>query len=255
MKHLFHFVLLLSFGLLAGCKTNSTSSTPTTFDGSPVTIGTGSANSWIKTDASGKVTSVGVTISDAALASIGTRDSMFELPAPSGVSSIFKSIALDYATHDPAPYNKPHIDPHFFLIVMAARMGNMSGMDGMMPMNMMMPSGYTTDSMSEMMMGVHWMDTTASEYHGTPFQCAFDYGFSMGNLVFYETMCDKASLDGHKVISNTIRQPMMMNGMTMSMPSSYAVTYDANAKVTNIELDGFAQMNFSSLNSFFELYE
>lgn len=208
------------------------------YTGSPLTIGSGTAYTWIKTDASGNLSAIGVTISDAALASIGTKDSMYELPMPTGISTEFKGIALDYATHDPAPYNKPHIDPHFFLLDMGHRMMIMDTTDAMMPMNMMMPSGYMTDSMSEMMMGVHWMDTTAPEFHGTPFQCAFDYGFSMGNMVFLEVMCDKASLEG-KAITGTVRKPTMMGGMMMSLPATYKVSYDNTTHTSTIELDTF----------------
>ncbi len=241
MLHVRHIASILLLLLVFGCN-STTATNPTTYTGTPISIGTGTANTWVYTNASGNLSAVGVTISDAALASIGTKDSMFELPMPAGVSCIIKSIALDYATHDAAPYNKPHIDPHFFLLDMSARMSMMGGgKDGKMPTNMMMPSGYTTDSVLEPMMGVHWMDTTSSEFHGTPFQCAFDYGTSMGSMVFYEVMCDKSSLEGHKSITNTIRQPSMMGGgmMMTSIPASYKVSYDATAKTTTIELDGF----------------
>jgi hypothetical protein len=236
MRYIF---LLLTLALITGCNSNSTGTNASTYTSAPLTIGTGTANTWIKTDASNKLTTVGVTISDGALTSLGNTDSMFELPMPAGVSTIFKSIALDYATHDPAPYNHPHIDPHFFLYDMNSRMSIIDGTDSMPPMNMMMPSGFMCLGVSEAMMGVHWMDTTASEYHGIPFQCTFDYGTSMGNLEFFEVMCDKASLEGHKIVSNSIRKPTMMNGMTMSIPSSYSITYDGTAHTSTIELDGF----------------
>jgi hypothetical protein len=87
------------------------------------------------------------------------------------------------------------------------------------------------------------MDTTAGEYHGMPFQCTFDYGTSMGNMEFYEVMCDKASLDSHafKTLLGSVRRPTMMNGMmmTMSIPFSYTINYDGNSHSTSIELDGF----------------
>ena len=233
-------MLLLAVLSVASCKSDTTSSSPTRFAGAAVTIGSGTANTWLTTDASGNTTAIGVTISDAALASLGTKDSMYMLAMPTGVLSAFKSVGLDYATHDAAPYNKPHIDPHFMLLSDAALMGTMSGgMDGKMPTNMMFPSGYVTDSVIEPMMGVHWMDTTGSEFHGTPFQCAFEYGAWNGNMAFYEVMCDKASLDGHKGITNTIRKATMMSGMMMFMPSSYKISYDAIAKTSTIELDGF----------------
>ncbi len=239
MKAFFFSALAISLVTLFGCKSTPTNSNPNTFTGSSISIDSGSAYTWIKTDASGNFRSIGVTISDGALTSLGQTDTMFELPIPSGFSSPFKSVMLDYATHDPAPYNHPHIDPHFFYINMAARMNIMDTMDSTMPMNMTMPSGYMTDDMSEAMMGVHWMDTTGPEYHGQPFESTCVYGFTKGTLAFMEVMCDKASLEGHKAITGTVRQPMMMSGMTMSIPASYKVSYDSSAHTSTIEFDGF----------------
>ncbi len=234
-------VLSLSFSLvtLFGCKSNPANSNPTTYTGLSVSIGSGSAKTWIKTNASGNFSSIGVTISDAAFTSLGQMDTMFELPMPSGFSSPFKSVMLDYATHDPKPYNNPHIDPHFFYIDMGTRMNIMAGEDSTMPMNMTMPAGYMTDDLSETMMGVHWIDTTGPEYHGQPFESTCVYGFTKGNLAFMEVMCDKASLEGHKAITASVRQPMMMSGMMMSIPASYHVSYDSTAHTSSIEFDGF----------------
>ncbi|MEO6938854.1 MAG: hypothetical protein ABI444_01745 [Candidatus Kapaibacterium sp.] len=241
MKIYLHLTLLLTVLAIAGCTDHVTNMMASTYHSVPLTIGTGNATTWITTDGSGNLSAIGITISDAALASLGTHDSMYELPMPTGISCAFKSIALDFATHDNAPYNLPHLDPHFMLIDMATRMGIMDTEDRMMPTNMMMPSGYRSDGMSELMMGVHWMDTTGSEFHGSPFECTFDYGTSKGDMIFYELMCEKASLESHKAFNKTIRKPTMMGGMMMSMtiPSAYKVSYDQNGHTTTFELNGF----------------
>ena len=240
MKIHLHFTLLLTVLSIVGCTDHVTNTMGSTYRSVPLTMGTGNATTWITTDGSGNLSAIGITISDAALASLGTHDSMYELPMPTGVACAFKSIALDFATHDDAPYNMPHLDPHFMLIDMMARMRIMDTADGMMPTNMNMPPGYRSDGMSEGMMGVHWMDTTGSEFHGGPFDCTFDYGTSKGDMIFYELMCDKASLESHKAINSTIRKPTMMGGMmSMTIPSAYKVSYDQSGHTTTIELNGF----------------
>jgi hypothetical protein len=238
MKQFLTFALLCI--IISGCKSNSTSpNTAQTVWGSSVAIGTGTANSWVTVDAGGKFTSIGVTVSDTALTNLGNMDTMFELPMPSGVSTgPFKSIMLSYATKDSKPYDKPHLDPHFFLIDMPTRMNIMVGTDTMMPMNMTMPAGYMGDGKSEAMMGVHWMDTTAMAM-GQSFHTAFAYGFSKGALVFLEAMADKATLVNHQGFTGTVRQPMMMSGMTMLLPTTYTTSYDASTGSSKIELDGF----------------
>ncbi|SRR5579883_1037746 len=243
MKKPVYLVYLILVIASFGCK-SSTGPQSQTYTSAPTVVGAGTATTWITMNGSGNISSVGVTLTNSALTSLGNSDSMYELAMPSGVSTQFKSIALDYATHDAWPYNHPHIDPHFFLYNMAQRMGIMDGKDTMPPMMMTMPPGYATDSMSEMMMGVHWIDMSGPEYQpGHPFTSTFVYGFTMGSMDFMELMCDKASLDGQKNISGAVKRPTMMSGMSgMPMPlfpATYKITYDASAKTTTIELDGF----------------
>ena len=238
MKHIAYSFLIPGFIFLVGCK-SSTSPQPQTYTASPTSIGTGTATSWVAVDASGNMTAIGVTVSDAALASLPAMDTMFEIAMPPGLTTIpFKTVSLDYATSDAAPYNKPHLDAHFYLLDMMHRMNIMNGMDTMMPMGMMLPDGYMRMGESQAMMGVHYIDMNGPEYSGHPFQSAFVYGFSMGSMTFMEAMCDKAILTSHTALSGTVKQPMMM-GMTMSIPASYKTSYDASAKTTTIELDGF----------------
>lgn len=235
--------LTVTLAGLFGCQSNTTNSNASIYKGSSVTVGSGTAYTWVKTNSSGNFSSIGITLSDSALTGLEKMEEMLELPVPSGFSTPFKSVALDYANTDPIPYNKPHIDPHFFYIDMAHRMSIMADTDSMMPINMTMPAGYMTDSISEAMMGVHWTDTTGPENHGQPFQSAVGYGFTNGNLTFMEVMCDKTSLEVRKTITNTVRKPTMMGGtmgsMMMSIPSSYQLSYDSIAHAYSIEFDGF----------------
>jgi len=244
MKPLRYFILLAFLTFFTSC-TDTITEEPHAHMGQTMVIGAGTAYSWVSVDAKDKLTAIGVTITDAALASLPAKDTMFEIPISPDASDIaFKSISLDYAISDGSPYNKPHLDAHFYLWDMMQRMNIHAGADSMMPSNMTMPSGYKCLFESEDMMGVHWIDTTAPEWHGQPFQCGFVYGFSKGSLTFMEAMCDKAALDNHTAFSGSVRQPTMMGGMggmMMSHPANYRVSYDAAAKSTKIELSGFTE--------------
>ncbi|MDP4200567.1 MAG: DUF5602 domain-containing protein [Bacteroidota bacterium] len=238
MKTVSFSLSILCLGILIGCS-SSTTPQPQTYIGASTTIGSGTANSWVTVDGSGNMTAIGVTISDAALASLPAMGMMYEIPMPAGVTTIpYKSISLDYATMDPAPYNVPHLDAHFYFEDMMARMNIMQGIDTMMPGGMMLPAGYTRIGECDSMMGVHYMDTSAPEWHKQPFHCAFVYGFAKGTMTFMEAMCDQASLSNHTALSGTVK-PMMMMSMPMSMPKTYKTSYDATTKTTKIELDGF----------------
>ena len=230
---------------LASCSDNPSTPSTQTLAGPAVTIGTGEAHSWAVVSGSGEIQTLGVKITDNALASLGSEDTMYTLPLPAGVStSQFKEIGLDYATHDDAPYDKPHLDAHFYLMDMMHRMDIPEGEDTMMPVNFMMPTNFMMMGESEAMMGVHWMDTTAPEMHGQPFEGAYVLGTTKGQLVFMEVMRDLQAMKDHKSYSASLPKPMKMTGMsnTMMFPSVATISYDASTKMTTYTLTGFGGM-------------
>jgi hypothetical protein len=164
---------------------------------------------------------------------------------PSGVSNFeFKEIGLDYETHDEAPYDKPHLDAHFYLMDSTQRKTIPEGEDTMMPMDFMMPANFMMMGESEGMMGVHWMDTTASEMHGQPFEAAYVLGTTKGQLVFMEVMRDLQTIKEHKAYSKALPRPTKMSGMSSSMmfPGTMSISYDAESKTTTFLLSGFGGM-------------
>ncbi len=242
MKQSISLFIVLAVGALFGCKSGTSTPESQTYTGTTTTIGTGTANSWAITDASGNLTSIGVTVSDAALLSLGSMDTEYEVPIPSGLSSpLFKRITLDYATMDAAPYNKPHLDGHFWMWDLNQSKTIPGGPDTVMPRMITMPADYMSMGGSEPGMGVHWMDMNTPEASGGPFRTAFTYGFSKGSMVFMEEMCSVDSLRGHMSYIGTVKRPTMMSGMTMLIPKTYSVTYNAGAKNTSIILGGFSQ--------------
>jgi hypothetical protein len=61
------------------------------------------------------------------------------------------------------------------------------------------------------MMGVHWTDTLAAEFHGHPFDETFIYGFYHGKMVFVEPMITRALLASHPDVTAPVKQPRAFN--------------------------------------------
>lgn len=238
-------MFLAAVAAFSSCSDNPATPSTQTLSGPLVTIGTGSAQSYAVLDASGQITTLGVKVTDNALASLGSDDTMFTLPLPTGAPTTqFKEIGLDYAVHDDAPYDQPHLDAHFYLMDGMHRMDIPEGEDTMMPTNFMMPAHFMMMGESEAMMGVHWMDTTAAELHGQPFEAGYVLGTTKGQLVFMEVMRDLRAIKNHNAYSKALPRPTMMSGMsnTMRFPGTMSISYDAASKTTTYLLTGFGGM-------------
>ena len=188
--------LLYTF-VMAGCHSDSSTmmnSNGTMNYGDAMGFGSDSIRSWIKTDANNNPTSVGVTFSEKAFTTLPDHDTTIMLMFPTmmsgGMMSMmampFDHAMVDWSAHgdtDP-PYNMPFVDCHFNMMSMMGMDSITDGMDSMMPPSGCIPSGYMSDHMSEGMMGVHWYDSTGSEYHGGMFSHTFVYGTHNGKMNF-----------------------------------------------------------------------
>jgi hypothetical protein len=86
------------------------------------------------------------------------------------------------------------------------------------------------------MMGVHWADTLATEYHGNPFDHTFIYGFHEGQMIFVEPMVTLAFLQGGSDFSGAVKQPAAFQTPGM-YPRFYSVKHDARKHTITIALD------------------
>lgn len=232
--------------IIAGCKSDTmmTTTAGTTY-GDVARFGNDSIRSWVTTDDNGKPVSLGVTFSEAAFNSLPMSDTSLTLMFPStggGMMSMmanpFDHVMIDWVPDgDPEPpYDSAHLDCHFFIGPMSDMMGIMEGRDSMGMNRRYMPNGYWCDSMSEAMMGVHWMDTTATEFHGGKFQHSFVYGSYHGNLTFFETMAAGSFLKLKTTYSGNVPQPTAFQ-KSGYYPAKYSVSYDAAKKSYTISLD------------------
>jgi hypothetical protein len=232
--------LLLAAATIIGCKKSSSSSTTSTYTGTPVALGSGTMNTFIQTDASGKPTSVGFTINEAALSAMPSTDSMFMLmlPGMSGGMNMnmmpapFDHIELDWSANGDTGtviFNHPHLDCHFFMISSTSQMGIMMGMDTFSVGSDYMPANCMGDSVDESGMGMHVWDTLAPEYHGSAFTHSYMYGFYHGNMDFVEIMCAKTFLDTKTNYTGDMSQPSAFKSHGY-YPMKYTVSYDAGTK-------------------------
>ena len=229
-------LILLSFAILTSCSKNSTSTDgPKTTIGETKPFGADSIHTWMITDASGTPTSIGVTFKASALAGLPATDTMFMVMLPmmgsmSGMMAMnFDHVEVDWSAHgdaSPSVYNIPHLDCHFMLMSMANQMMIMGGMDSGMMGTQYVPMNCMADSVSMAGMGVHYMDTTGQEFHGSTFNHSCAYGFYHTDMTFIEAMCSKAFLDTKTNYTGAVKQPTAFK-KSGYYPMNYAITYDA----------------------------
>ena len=219
-----------------------------TYIGETKVFGSDSIRSWVKTDDNGNPSSMGVTFKESAFASLGMADEMMTMlmlpQTMSGSMMSMMAMPFDHVEVDwvpmgdfaPSPYDKAHLDCHFFTVSMSDQMGMMGGMDTTKMDMKYMPNGYMMDEMTEEGMGVHCMDTTGKEFHGQPFDHTVGYGFYHGNMAFMETMCAKSFLDAKTSGTFDVKQPQAFK-KSGYYPLQYSVNYDAVKKEYSISLD------------------
>jgi hypothetical protein len=102
------------------------------------------------------------------------------------------------------------------------------------------PRDYSSEVESVPMMGVHWADTLAAEYHGHPFDHTFIYGFHAGQMIFVEPMVTQAFLQSGSDFTGAVKQPTAYQ-RSGSYPTSYSVEHDAAKHTVTIWLGDLSQ--------------
>ena len=249
----FRPVTMAFFGLVcaagfAACNSSSGTTgaapAPATFAGAAQTIGKGTVNSFVSVGANGTPTSIGYRLTRSALTKLPSSDAEIDVPLPASVTGLpFKDMAINWnAQGHPPPgiYDVPHFDFHFYLIDMATR-DTISPSDPnalASPPPDQIPTGYVPLAPAVVpMMGVHWIDPSSSEFHGTPFTKTFIYGFDDGKMIFYEPMVTTAYLATNPSFQASIAQPQTYPSHGL-YPTGYAISYDAATDSYLVELTG-----------------
>lgn len=236
-------LLLVGLPLLAGCKDDDDDKQPSTAYGSTVTVGGGSARSFIASDASGNPTEIGVRLTETALTGLPEMPetgTMYELPLPgTGAKMPFDHISFDWNPrgHEPAGiYRVPHFDAHFYMQPTAAQHAiTFDDPKGdIFPDSTKLPDIYITPpnvapGRTIPMMGRHWVDPTSPEYGPAGFSSTFIYGTYDGHVTFIEPMFTKALLTTSVNFSQAIKQPTVYEFPGKYFPTKYNIRYDASA--------------------------
>jgi hypothetical protein len=210
-------------------------------DGPSVTVGNGSARAVVM-KRGGDVQSVGIQLTDDALTNLPATmpATEWQLALPEGTDvGPWDHLALDWNPQGHPPpmvYTVPHFDFHFYMITPAAQMAIGGGPDEVAVPDQYVPQDYASQVESVPMMGVHWADTLAAEYHGQPFDHTFIYGFHQGQMIFVEPMVTQAFLQGSTDFSGHVKQPAAFQ-TSGSYPTAYSVTHDAEHHTVTISLD------------------
>jgi hypothetical protein len=215
-----------------------------TLSGTSLALGAGTASSWVRTDASGAPTAMGVTVGDAAFTHLGETPTDTVLPLPELDGLPFRSVVMNWNPkgHPPVDiYGVPHFDVHFYEIDEPTRLaiGYAPADKSIAPSADLVPGGFAGDPGGTVpTMGWHYGSKDSPEFHGKPFAATFIYGYNAGRPDFIEVMAANSYLTSHPAVSAPIPQPAAY-GTPGWYPTMWHIAYDPAAKQTTIVLDGF----------------
>ncbi len=243
----FIIAAILLSATFASCKKDNKKSSQT-FYGKAVALGGDSVRSFITINENAQPESIGLQFGENALNGLPT-DTMPEMPEnmyPVTLPDQAKITGLNHIEvdwnpfgHPPAGvYTVPHFDFHFYYITPEEQASVVPGPDVVPVPSQFVPKDYFSPvPIAVPDMGVHWFDSTATEFHGQPFTSTFIYGFYHGEMTFLEPMITKAFLQTHPDFSSAIKQPQAFQKSNY-YPTNYQIKYDGTKHVYLLTLSG-----------------
>jgi hypothetical protein len=226
---------------------------PAIYEGKPVHIGHGVAHTVVRTDADGKLASIGIVFTPGMLEGLpeaakgAEPDFPYVLPMPTkGPRTVVEHAVVNWesAGHPPPHvYDVPHFDFHFYMVSRAevAKVGfkdeNESASPAQQPPPELMPAGYILPPGTAVpQMGVHAINPASPEFHGQPFTATFIFGYYNKQQTFVEPMASLAFLKSKPSFSAAVPRPAAYT-KPGAYPSAYSVKYDAAHKVYEVALE------------------
>lgn len=208
--------------------------------GDSASLGDGIIKAWIKTDASNNPESIGLAMTEEVLMNLPADPiAPFHLNLPKTTSdTLFNHLYFGWnpAGHPPPQiYGLPHFDLHYYIISKEERLAILGGPDSITVEPRFAPPDYVSDPAGVPMMGTHWVDTTALEFHGQTFDKTMIYGYAKGKLAFLEPMFTKAYLESHPHFTGNIKQPTEFQRAGY-YPTAFKIDYDTVNHVYNFEI-------------------
>lgn len=229
------------------------SESPTTEYGSAVSVGNGTARSYIVTD-DGTITEIGIALSATALDNLPPGQTVMDsksytLPLPTHNTTGYQLVEVNWnpAGHPPPMvYTVPHFDFHFYTVSQAERDAilptdpNFGVKAANFPADAGTLTGYAPDKANDIpqavpRMGLHWVNTASHEFHGTAFTHTFVVGSWNGKFTFLEPMVSLAYLKTKPDVETPAETPGSL-GTAADRPTAYRVSWDATANEYRIGL-------------------
>ncbi len=249
-------LVVVAIGTVGAARNGFAGAAPTgtTSEGPAVPIGQGTARVLVRTDAAGIPLALAVTLSRDALTGLPTAlnpanaEGQWEyaLPMPAGVGKTgYQAVVVDWQPHGHPPpqvYTVPHFDFHFYMIN-AAEMAQVAFTGPTDPATTvadrtLVPAGYDVIRETAVdKMGVHAIDASGPEFHGTPFTATFIYGYYRGRLTFLEPMVAHAFFLTQPNVTWPVKTPARYS-FPGYYPTRYSVRYDAHQSAYLVELGG-----------------
>ena len=241
----FFIALALLLTVITSCKKDHPDSTQTLY-GAAVALGGDSVRSFVTLNVNGLPQSLGIELGENALNGLpadtmpGMPDYTYKLSLPQYANPAgVDHIEADWNPfgHEPrAVYGVPHFDFHFYYVTKEEQASVVPGPDAVPVPAQFVPKDYFSPvPVAIPDMGVHWFDSTATEFHGKPFTATVIYGFYHGNMTFLEPMVSKAFLQTHPDFSASVKQPQAFQKNNY-YPTNYQVKFDLTKHVYRVTL-------------------
>jgi hypothetical protein len=234
---------VVSACLLTACDDDDQpAAAPATTYGQSVLVGSGSARTYVTSDAAGAPTEMGIRLTAAALDGLPAAGAQYELPLPAGaVKMPYDHVSLSWNPAGQAPtavYGAPHFDAHFSRQPRAGREAiTLDDPKGdLFPAAAMLPAGYQTLASGVVgrcvaKLGRRWTDPTSPQYQaGGRFSSTLTYGTYDGQVTFLAPMFTRALLTPAVNFSAPIKQPVGYAGAGKYYPARYALRYEATTQ-------------------------
>jgi len=233
--------------------------------GPPQKVGNGMARAYVVLDAKAgnAPAELGIALDEKALDGLPDAGMMyaFDLQLPAQSPAPYRFAELDWNPHGHVPpgvYTVPHFDFHFYSITPAERDAidpadpQFAAKASNLPTADLVPPFYVVPgppaAVAVPHMGVHWSDVRSPELQGIlgnpgayePFTKTFIYGSWDGNFTFLEPMVTREYLLSHPDATSPISVPARY-AHSGWYPTSYRVTYDAQAKEYRVSLSAMTK--------------
>lgn len=240
-----------AIAIFSGCskddETPATASQAKTVVGETKTVGMATIKSWVHLDDKGNPSSIGLTFTESFFAELPSTNASYELTLPQQAAMTpYDHISLDWQPqgHDPhSVYGLSHFDMHFYTVPMAERHAVLPGEDTTPVEAQYIPKDYSIQGppISVPMMGVHWLDSLASELHGHTFTHTYIWGFYKGKMMFHEPMITRAFLESKPNVTVDLKHPQAYQRTGLYYPTKYSIKYNAATKEYTCALEGLTK--------------